>query len=424
MFTESEAADRSAGLDLALATLAEGDFRDRWEAAKRLVAIGPVAIGPLLDLLASEAADPDVCWFIVRILADLGDPLVIDRLIGLAIADHEEAVRSAAALALAKLASESLSHRTVALAALSQLLNEPGLASAALTAIAQIQQPEAIPYLLAGLQAADPAARRSALEGLAAWRDRAVALAAIEPVGLALGDAAEIVRREAAIALGSLIGLLAQNLADDQLPITAAIATLSQALHDSPTVAEQAALSLGRIIKRLPEEAAERAIAGLLMALDEPTLQPKTAATITRILVSEAGPVGWRIITNRWPQLPVAAQLAAARSLMAVARPGLDEAGRDLLVLAIAQTPGPIDDRHLALAGAAAQLQAIDLFEPLAAWLPLCLGSQADRARLHLVTALRAIDPDRGRDRLQTWADQEPDRDKATAWSAAITLWT
>ena len=68
-------------LQQALRDLESGDFQQRWEATKTLGRIGSAAIDPLVAILEDVEADPEVQWFVARILGQFDTEVVINALV-------------------------------------------------------------------------------------------------------------------------------------------------------------------------------------------------------------------------------------------------------------------------------------------------------------------------------------------------------
>ena len=89
-------------LEATLDQLVEGDFREKWEAAKQLIDWGDPAIAHLAKLLQSEEDDWEVRWFAARTLGQFDHPAALEALVQLLQQTQEPE--------LVAIAAEGLSH--------------------------------------------------------------------------------------------------------------------------------------------------------------------------------------------------------------------------------------------------------------------------------------------------------------------------
>jgi HEAT repeat protein len=219
---------QEAVLALALGALNAGDFATRWQVAKLLPALGPVAIPPLIDILQDEDADPEERWFAGRLLGEFHGKPIIQSLVRI--------VQQSSDPELAAITAQALANQgQAAIAPLSTLLEQPSTALLAIHALAQIADGGVVAPLLSVTNHADPDIRSAALLALSNFRDERV-LAVLKA---AAQDRATVVRRAAATGLGrwatpateaDLLSVLAPLLQDWQL-----------------SVCEQAILAIGRL---------------------------------------------------------------------------------------------------------------------------------------------------------------------------------
>ncbi|MGQ4646279.1 HEAT repeat domain-containing protein [Lyngbya aestuarii] len=213
----------------ALEMLAAGDFQERWEAQKLFTKLGVAVITPLVELLESEQADLELCWFVARILGQFDDPNAIATLVKLLTTSESEDVKAMAATALASLG-------TKAIAPLSHLLKQPQQRLLAVQSLSQIYHPDTIEPLLSIVNDPQPVTRATALAALGHFPDH-------NHKGLpllvqALDDPAASVRLEAIIGLGR---------SSDQFEDKRLVELLQQRLEDEDlAVRQQAAVALGR----------------------------------------------------------------------------------------------------------------------------------------------------------------------------------
>jgi HEAT repeat protein len=184
-------------LQQALKDLKFGDFQQRWEATQILGRIGMPAIDPLITILEDGEADPEVQWFVARILGQFDTAVVINALVSClqrihpAASDDHASVQQMIAVALGNLGQS-------AIVPLTRLLETDSLRPFATEALAQIRHIETIPALLQVVDDANPQVRTDAIEALGSFHDPRV-----PPVLLnALQDTHGSVRKEALAALG------------------------------------------------------------------------------------------------------------------------------------------------------------------------------------------------------------------------------
>ncbi len=249
-------------LTQALDQLEWGDFQERWDAAKRLIELGAEAIEPLIALLETEEIDPELSWFIARILGQSDRPDAICASIDLMNSTENEEVKTMAALTLANFGARAIEP-------LKLLLTQPQWQLLGVRALSQTQHSDAIDPLITATDNPQPEIRAAALSALLQFRDPRILPVLIN----GLQDDAAIVRREATIGLGLQIAQMPDLLANLD-----AIDLLQQRLHDLDlSVCQQAAIALSR------------------------TRRDRAALTLFRVLQS--------------PHTPVALQVEIVRSL-------------------------------------------------------------------------------------------------------------
>jgi HEAT repeat protein len=256
----SPSREPSAGLkssiNRAIQRLLQGDFHERWEAAKQLTRWGEAVIEPLVALLAEED-DEDVFWFVARILGDLQHPDAISALVDLVGRSVDQPdVALAAALGLANSGA-------MALPALRSLLAQPPTRTLAATALARLQGVEVMDLLVPLAADEDSSIRAMALEALAASQSTPERLGQAQVLLVeALGDLASPVR---IAALSTLTGRLRSWPCSERAALAGKLAALLTDLN--PDVIRQAAIALGR----LEDPAAVQAlIAGIGLGLPVP----------------------------------------------------------------------------------------------------------------------------------------------------------
>jgi HEAT repeat protein len=368
------AATRAEWLSLAIQVLEEGDFQLRWDVGKLLPRFDREAMTALLELLNDDATDPDVRWFAVRALADFPDPAVIPTLL--------QTIQTATQPELPQAAAQVLSAMgTQVMPLLDQLLEQPASRPIAVQVLAQMRQPQAIPPLLALSKDRDATIRAAAIDALSGFHTPEIA----QVLQQALADPDSAVRLTAVRS----VGFCWRDLPDDQwLP------RLQPLLRDRDlAVCRQAALTLGR----LGNLGAIQALATVLQSPDTPeplaidiirslcwTEQREAVSTLSQIwaTIADREPLQQTIIEHLGRiETPVIRTLAATHLLdwfaqdAAVAR---SSQLRQVLITAL----GRLGDRRA-----------------IAVMLPR-LTTEPPRLQLHLLAALKQLDPSQSYDHL------------------------
>jgi HEAT repeat protein len=178
-------------LELALAVLQVGDFQQRWDITKVLTQLGNIAIPPLIDILKDEEAEEELRWYAARILGDFQHPDTIANLMELLKTTEDEELKVIAATAIGQMG-------TVAITALTELLQHEDTRLLAVRSLAYIGSQEIIPPLLSVVEDSQVVVRTTAIEALSSFHDQR-----IPPILLnALDDVAATVRRAAVLGLG------------------------------------------------------------------------------------------------------------------------------------------------------------------------------------------------------------------------------
>lgn len=229
----TQTSTHNLSLPQALQILAEGDFHERWEVARWFGRLSgkpaaSEAIAPLITLLEDPDADPELRWFVARILGDFQQPEVLVALIELLQTSNDADLKAMAATALTGFGE-------TAIASLTFLLSEAATRPLAVNTLAQINHPATVEPLLRVVQDEDAEIRAIALSALSNfYNDR------IAPVLLkALEDEAASVRRAAVMGLGFRA---------DLLPTFNLVSALQPLLADPEVeVSRQVAIALGRL---------------------------------------------------------------------------------------------------------------------------------------------------------------------------------
>jgi HEAT repeat protein len=373
-------------LAIALAVLQFGEFQDRWDIAKVFPYLDESAIAPLVALLQDETTALEVCWFVLRILANFDDPEAIQAMIDVLQGEDEEDEE------LRVVAAESLATvGPAAIAALTTLLPNLETRRLAVQSLAQIRLSATIPPLLSVVHDPQPAIRTLAIEALSSFHDDQIPLVLIA----ALTDPVASVRRAAIAGLGVRTDLVADLNLDN---------LLADRLWDlNLDVCQQAAIALGRF-------GTEAAAAHLLRGLKAPHTPIPLQLEIVRALgwigtavalESLCQALGWigqsdaltvvyqEIITTlgQWNSAALAPQAA------------------QIILDALATTPSPVKQPEVkqAIALALGRLQQPIAIDPLID----LLADDHPGVRLHAIAALRILDAETAHQRLQLLASRE-----------------
>jgi HEAT repeat protein len=367
-------------LSMALTVLESGDFQDRWEVAKVFPTFGEAAIAPLLDLLQDDEADLEARWFAARILGEFKHPAIIQTLIEVLQQSQDEDLSAMAAAALASLGIP-------AIAALTNLLTTDETRLLAVQSLAQVRHSATIEPLLRVVDDSDPMVRAVAIEALGSFHDSRVPPALVN----ALADSTVAVRLAAIEGLG-----VRSDLATDFDLVN----RLSACLWDlNPQVCQQAAIALGRIGTDAAAQALFRALTSphtpLPLQLEVVRALGRTETTVALEYLQQAlerselePPVVQEIaaILGRWQNSELKPQ--AAQILVDTLRSGHPAVSRPAVKQSIALSLG--------------QLKQILAFESLVH----LLADEDLGVCLHAVAALKALDAQSFRQRLELLATQ------------------
>lgn len=351
-------------LDLSLQVLHFGNFEDRWEIAKVLPQFGTEIIQPLLDLLRNDNSDPEVQWFVIRILGRFAHPAVVVALIQVLQTSDNEDLNGMAVMALAQMG-------TAAIAPLAELLQQDSTRLLAVMTLGQIRHSETVPLLLTVVQDADAKIRAIAIEALSSFHAPEITEVLLQ----ALQDLSPIVRASAVTGLG---------FCNEKLNL---IEPLRLMLRDFDLqVCIQAALTLGRIPH--PD---------VVVALSEVLRSPHTPEPLALEVVRA---LGWVPLPEALDSLHQAMDLSETVQLEVVQTLGRVESLQPLaaqgLLKILVQQPASAPLRQ-AIATALGQLGDPNAIDPLIQ----LLADPDEGVRLHVVAALRSLDSESAHYRLQ-----------------------
>jgi len=183
----------------ALELLLAGDFHSRWDKSKRFVkrfqSDRPI---PFLIQALQSSTEPEYQWFLIRILGEYDQPIVVERLAHFLVSTPEAELQAEVIRALTRLGNS-------AIATLSQQLQSNHLPQRRLAAraLSHIRRSHVIEPLLSIVRDADSQLRLIAIEALGSFHD-----ARITPVLISALTDEDAITTEAVRALGRRSDLL------------------------------------------------------------------------------------------------------------------------------------------------------------------------------------------------------------------------
>lgn len=147
-----------------LTELEKGDFQSRWETAKQIPEFGEPAISFLVDLLHKNVADPELQWFLARILGEFNHIDAVMALAQLLQNTEDDDVAEISAQMLAQIGPQSMD-------ALAALLESSDTRLLVVSALAQMQDAAVVPILIPAATDEDPSTRRMVIETLSRFHD-------------------------------------------------------------------------------------------------------------------------------------------------------------------------------------------------------------------------------------------------------------
>ncbi|XHX77831.1 MAG: HEAT repeat domain-containing protein [Stenomitos frigidus ULC029] len=369
-------------LDLAIAVLEAGSFQDRWEVAKLLPNLGDRAIAPLITLLQDETVELEARWFAARILGGYSHPDVIKALMSLLQMAVSEELGSMAAESLANLG-------TAAIAALTDLLKTDDTRLFAVRSLAHIRRSETIAPLLTVVHDPDLAVRAIAIEALGSFHDPCVPPVLVK----ALQDEAATVRQVAVEGLGFRHDLTQ--------PLALVMLLSARLRDDNAAVCQQAAIALGRLGT---EAAADALFVALLSSHTSTSLQIEIVWALTRI----GSTIALDYLRQALPLCQQSASLPLYQALIhAVGQWEAVDVKPQAAQLLIALLADPFTADQPALRQAIAiglgQLGHLDALEALMQ----LLADDVMGVQLHAIAALKALDAQAARQRLEQLAHSD-----------------
>ncbi|NJM68611.1 MAG: HEAT repeat domain-containing protein [Acaryochloris sp. RU_4_1] len=372
-----------------LSELEQGDFQSRWEIAKQIPDFGEAAIAALVDLLHKTPEDPELQWFIARILGEFQHPEAVIALVNLLESTQEDEV--------VEIAAQMLTHMGPrAIAALTSLLDKPQSRAVVVSALAQIQDVAVIPYWLSVMTDPDARLRAIAIKTLGRFHDPRIVPALLQ----GLQDVSAKVRQEAIAGISYRAPLF---LAQDHNPVT----LIQPSLQDFDLqVCQQAALALGRL-------ATDRAAKALLVNAATTNTPVSVKLTIVEALGQIGSHQSIQFLQQLWPYSPQSLQIlddshsvlakAIVKALTLNHQKGLQAKSSSVLIHCLHHQPCPDQAINKAIASALGQLGTAQAIPELIG----LLGTPDLGVRLHAIAALKQIAPDHAYRQLQALAQDK-----------------
>ena len=366
-------------LDLAIEVFVLGDFHQRWDIAKVLPRLGAIAIAPLIEILEDEEADEELRWYAARILGEFNHPVAIAALVEILKTDESEELSAMAATALGNIGSP-------AVASLTDLLTQEDTRLLAVRSLCHIRRSETIAPLLGVVQDPQIGVRTAAIEALSSFHEPR-----IPPVLLrALDDVAPSVRREA------VIGLSFRADSWEELDL---VNRLSPRLYDFDL---EVCCSTAVALSRLGTDAAATPLFQVLMSPHTPM---KLQIEIIRALGWLGRLIGLdylRSCLNQQPSVTLCQEIVTV--LGRVEQPNLKGLAAEILseVLQSGHQAIQYPKVKQAIALSLGQLGDVKAITPLIQLLAVDAG-----VRLHVIAALKQLDPEAAHRQLEQLATNE-----------------
>ncbi len=384
-----------------LETFANGGFDYRWQAVKQLAALGESVVPHLVELLQTQADDVELHWFTVQVLGGIPCASSILALAHVLETAEDEEVSWQAAQQMAAMGGEALS-------LLSQELYNPKTRAHSIRALAQVRHPDVCPILLEIAQDRAEPQREIVLEALDQFHEPAVL-----PIFLdGLTDARAGVRKVAIAALG---------VRQDEYPVGALVAHLVPLLADeSPAVVEADIRALSRL--GTPEA---------ITALYEVARSTRRSLVERGLSIDALGWIGSRASVHKlaelWPleMSPAPNSAMLCQKLVQAGAKAQGEAAQrfmteQLLNWLVSLPMGQSPTLKASMALAVGQLGQQQAIAPLIQQ----LADPDYGVRLHVIAALKQIDPAVSHQEIQRQADHHTEPDAlATGLAIALQEW-
>ncbi|NJM45929.1 MAG: HEAT repeat domain-containing protein [Alkalinema sp. RU_4_3] len=362
-------------VDLALDLLVEGEFQERWEGAKVLAKLGDRAIEGLIDLVQDSEIDPDARWFGIRVLTEFQSPQIIPLLIALLQDSQDPDLQTMAVNSLGQMGQAVLPH-------LDSLYGQPQTRRLAAQVLSLVRHSQTIPPLLALAQDSQAETRAIAIEALGSFHSPQIAQTLLN----ALQDKASIVRSAAVKG----IGFCAQEL--QAVDWVGAIVPMLNDLNLD--TCRHSALTLSRIAT--PESAL-----ALHRALTQPHLPESLGLEFIRALGWIEHPTALNLLMDAIQNANLTKRLRQEACNLLGRRQQARLHSSQLLQVYLPDSPPEL---RASLVTALGQLAEPSAIAPLVALIPTADG----HLRLHIIAALRSIDPLLAQQALQAATNADP----------------
>lgn len=366
-----------------LSELETGDFQSRWETAKQIPNFGEPAIAFLVDLLHNKSDDPELQWFVARVLGEFNHADAVIALAQLMQNAEEDDVAEIAAQMLAQIGPQSVD-------ALAALLESSPSRLRVVSALAQMQDPIIVPILLKVVADTDVSVRVMAVETLSRFHDFRVIPALLQ----GLSDLNGKIRQVAITGISYRAPLFQMH---DHDPV----ALIVPCLNDFDVqVCQTAALALGRL-------GTKEAVEALSITAGAETVPLPLKLTIVQALGQIGNDQSVQMLQKLWPHSRSSLQVVddedqtlAAVIVKALALNRQVDRSTEALIYCLHHQPvsDPALQKTLASAlGQSGQPQAIPELIQL-------LGIPDMGVRLHAIAALKQISPELAYTQLQALA--------------------
>lgn len=386
-----------------LTELKKGDFQSRWETAKQIPDFGEPAIASLVDLLQTNDADPELQWFVARILGQYDHADAVVALVRLLQSTEDEDVAEVAAQMLAQIGPQAVD-------ALAALLDLPESRTLVVSALSQMQDPSIVPLLVRVVGDEDISLREMAVETLGRFHDPQIIPALLQ----GLTDLNAKVRQVAIAGISYRSHLFREHDQDPVVLIQPFLQDLD--LH----VCQAAAMALGR----LGTDVAAQALRKTAEATQVPV---PLKLTIVQALSHIGTHQSVQFLQKLWPDQGASFQMvddedqavavAIIKALALNRQTALQEASTQALIHCLHHQPTSAASLYKAIATALGQLgDAVAIPE-----LIRLLGIADMGVRLHAIAALKQISPELAYPQLQALAADDT-VDQEVRYGVAIAL--
>lgn len=408
-----------------------GDFSQKWNSSKLIVKEGNSAIAPLLELLDDSTADAETRWFTIRALGSFpNEPEVVAALAAQVnnascyVNYTREQTDELSAFAIETLAAMG----TSAIDVLKQWLADPQRCLLAAKALNQVRSSGVIPAMVSVANNEDAMVRYYAIDALGSFHSNEVTQVLLA----ALKDLSASVRKAAVMALGRRRDLqahyqLSQQLQpllwDVDLAVSCQTALALGRLGTDDTIdalqsvllSEHTPMALRIDTVRALGWCCDRVSSGTTSA-SQSNLPPNRAFTVlTHALDCLCGhTVIPPTLSTHWLTTPETTQLqiAIVRVLGELHHSPINYKATEVLIEQLQHCPPAIVTQTIIMALAGLnQPQAFDALLPL-------LGHPTDSIPIHVIAALKQLDPDHSLKRATYYINHCPHH-----LSDILTLW-